>query len=365
MDGMEEHMKKTILIALSLMLALGGLSACGGHTHKYGEWETVHEATCFENGLRRRTCKDGDDVQEEVVYAPGYHTFGTDNKCSVCGYQIEQTKGLAFLENDDKTGFYAAIGSATAEDIVLPAYYLSKPVIGVLADGFANPDGLSTPAARIKSVWIADGSAEIGERAFYGAAALKEVTLPNSLKRISDNAFSGCRALEKINAPKELTSIGASAFNGCSSLVTPPLGENLKTVGQFAFSGCIALESANLGASVESVGASAFRGCSSLQVATFGGAAGSIPENAFLNCTALREIGLPGGLKEIGSMAFGYCASLEIFRFGGTMEEWKTVAKASDWIAGDYDESNLPTFYVICKDGTLNQYNSQTLPPRG
>lgn len=359
-------MKRIVLIALSITLAAGGLglTACGGHKHKFGEWETVKEATCFENGLRRRTCAADGFSEEEIVYAPGYHTFGPDNKCVRGDYEIKYTLGLAYFENEDGTGYYVGRGSASAKEIVLPAYYSGKPVIGVKADGFANPDGLETAAAKIESVWIPDGVTEIGERAFYGAASLGSVTLPNGLKTIADGAFSGCRSLTEINAPKELAEIGANAFFGCSSLVTPPLGDSLKTVGQFAFGACVSLESANLGNAAETVGHGAFAGCTRLKVASLEGVK-AISGEAFLNCAALREVAFPGGLESIGSMAFGYCTSLTTFRFGGSMAEWKAVAKENDWFAGEYDVTELPVFYVHCTDGVLDRNNMQTASPSG
>ena len=67
-----------ILVAL-FFTACGGQSSGGqssdlgsgeglGHTHSYGEWTVVDEATCSKTGLRVKTCSCGDEIEESISY---------------------------------------------------------------------------------------------------------------------------------------------------------------------------------------------------------------------------------------------------------------------------------------------------------
>lgn len=58
-----------LLCLLSLVLVL---AACGkgdaGHTHAFGEWETVKEATVSEDGLKQRVCTCGDKETQAIPH---------------------------------------------------------------------------------------------------------------------------------------------------------------------------------------------------------------------------------------------------------------------------------------------------------
>lgn len=85
------------LLALTLMFS----AACGGHTHTFADkWsndETYH--------WHAATCEHTEEVSEK---AP--HTFGTDSKCSVCGYEkeAENTYKVTFHYGFDEADFDAA-----------------------------------------------------------------------------------------------------------------------------------------------------------------------------------------------------------------------------------------------------------------
>ena len=72
-------MKKPGILLLAAALAVCGLavfSACDepGHTHSFGEWTTVTEPTCTEEGLRERVCACGEKESEEIEAVD--HTSG-------------------------------------------------------------------------------------------------------------------------------------------------------------------------------------------------------------------------------------------------------------------------------------------------
>ena len=65
-------MKKIVLYCLITLTIL--LSSCNTnevHTHAFGEWETVKEANCTEDGQRVRTCSCGES-ETEVITAIGH-----------------------------------------------------------------------------------------------------------------------------------------------------------------------------------------------------------------------------------------------------------------------------------------------------
>lgn len=89
-------MKKTLSLIMALALCFS-LCACG-HSHTFGEWNTVSEASCTAAGSKERVCECG-EKETEVIAATG-HSFGeateispatctedgqSENTCTVCG----------------------------------------------------------------------------------------------------------------------------------------------------------------------------------------------------------------------------------------------------------------------------------------
>ena len=75
------------------------------HSHSFGEWVTVTEATCGTEGLKKRTCECGEE-ETEVIPATGNHTYGDfvvireatceeeglqRKTCSVCEDEVDET----------------------------------------------------------------------------------------------------------------------------------------------------------------------------------------------------------------------------------------------------------------------------------
>lgn len=74
-------MKKSVIKRLLLAAAIfvcAFLASCGMkdpyHTHAFGDWRVISEATCRKNGLRERVCECG-EKETEVLNATG-HSFG-------------------------------------------------------------------------------------------------------------------------------------------------------------------------------------------------------------------------------------------------------------------------------------------------
>ncbi len=74
----------TLLFALAVILLL---SSCA-HKHKFGEWETLKEAGCTENGERARECKCGEVERETIPAAhkePEVLNAGVEPTCTKWG----------------------------------------------------------------------------------------------------------------------------------------------------------------------------------------------------------------------------------------------------------------------------------------
>ena len=108
------------LCAAVMLVSLFMLAACGDpeHEHAWGEWTTVKEATCLEDGSKERVCECG-EKQTETIKALG-HKWGNpylDNgvykhRCGRCGAVENSTSGGSTTENT-----VVSTGAALAEAI--------------------------------------------------------------------------------------------------------------------------------------------------------------------------------------------------------------------------------------------------------
>lgn len=100
-------MKKTLFIALSVMLMLFEFTACqpSPHVHSFGEWTIIKKATCTEEGVKTRTCELCSETETMAIEALG-HELDADGKCTRCNKQVEQyiSNGTEFLEATKKEG---------------------------------------------------------------------------------------------------------------------------------------------------------------------------------------------------------------------------------------------------------------------
>ena len=107
------------LCAAVMFAALFMLGACTDpHEHDFGDWTTVKEATCLEDGSKERVCGCG-EKQTETIKALG-HKWGNpylDNgvykhRCGRCGAVENSTSGGSTTENT-----VVSTGAALAEAI--------------------------------------------------------------------------------------------------------------------------------------------------------------------------------------------------------------------------------------------------------
>ena len=92
---------------------------------------------------------------------------------------------------------------------------------------------VSYPAGLKKADYaVPDGTASIGERAFYQCDALESVVLPDSVTEIGEEAFNFCTSLKNLKMSDGVTKIGGSAFQHCESLGEATLPDGLEHIGR-------------------------------------------------------------------------------------------------------------------------------------
>jgi hypothetical protein len=108
-------MKKITILVCSLAACVLMLTACGddsnlqvpttvptteAHTHAFGEWATVKEATCTEMGQRERVCACGEKETQNVDIID--HVFGewSTTKEATCNEKGEQERVCACGEKE-------------------------------------------------------------------------------------------------------------------------------------------------------------------------------------------------------------------------------------------------------------------------
>ncbi len=209
------------------------------------------------------------------------------------------------------------LGSAT--DIVVPAEIGGYPVASIGENAFS--------AAKVASVFLAEGISHIDDSAFLNCYALRKVTLPSSLISIDDNAFYSCGSLSDVQFPEGLAEIGESAFSYTSSLESVALPASLHGLGVDAFSSsgllsvsipsgitnlpeglfyfCEHLANVTLPEDLISVGDRAFEGCLSLQHVRLPESTVAVGSRAFAGCTALQTVWFPRGIQSIDPNVFG------------------------------------------------------------
>ncbi|MBE6752772.1 MAG: leucine-rich repeat domain-containing protein [Ruminococcaceae bacterium] len=224
-----------------------------------------------------------------------------------------------------------------AENVVIPAVWEGRPVVGLLETFNGNDE--------IKSVVIPDSVTAIGGHTFFDCGSLVYVTIPDSVTAIDEMAFESCSSLSSITIPDSVTHIGTFAFYGCRSLTSIIIPSGVTAIGEEAFYGCSSLTSINVDENnsfykfvngvlftkdgkaliaypngikgdysipdgVTHIGSYAFCGCSSLTAVTIPDSVTEIGEGAFSKCSGLTSVTIPDSVTIIGKVAFSGCYNL-------------------------------------------------------
>ena len=276
-------MRKTLVVALALLLAFGALGALA---------DTELNGIIYDSGNTGATDQ-------------GVKWFTVVKSCSanivdaVIVAQIGDEPKFVTSVTDD-----AFADCATLETVVFPtsAYFTS---IGSRA--FANCVSLET-------VFIPDSVTGLGSHAFVGCTRLTGVRLSPYLSAIPDYGFKDCASLEEFEYTPENTLLGSGGhhFQNCTSLkrIAVPR-KNTTETGVATFMGCTALEEVELHDGIKSISTDSFRECVSLQRIDLPEGLKGLYDYAFYNCDSLKTVEIPEGLTKMGQHVFEECDSLE------------------------------------------------------
>ncbi|MBQ4273007.1 MAG: leucine-rich repeat domain-containing protein [Clostridia bacterium] len=217
--------------------------------HAITEWEIVQHPTCTIPGKRVGTCLCGIKTKTEEI--PGQHNFVND-VCTRCGADTISA-AFEFRPSDDNQGLVITSVDPNLVDVVIPAEYEGKPIVGIARSAFFSK-------LNIKTIQLPDTLTTLAENAFYNCSNLLSIKLSSNLQTIGNAAFSGCSRLKEVQIPNSVQTIGDSAFYNCISLESVVISRDaqLKTIGGQAFSSCKRLQAIQIPASVTSIGTKAF-----------------------------------------------------------------------------------------------------------
>ena len=132
--------------------------------------------------------------------------------------------------NYDENSYTVVHYTGDAEDVVIPALYLGKPVTMLFDKLFAgHPE--------IRSVSIPDSVTDLGEFVFDGCLNLHHLELPSGLLYRWGYTFCRC-GLEEIRLPDPVKVVPSYAFKDCKQLRKVICGTGMKKISAWAFGGC-------------------------------------------------------------------------------------------------------------------------------
>ena len=328
-------------------------------------------------------CNDTGDTPTPAPDEPGSSAGADDSGNTEPPSDIKKvSEGLQYTFADDGSGYIVVgIGTCSDSEIVIPAVYQDKPVIGLADRSFEG-------RTYIRGIVLPNSLAYIGIFAFSGCTGLTNIAIPNSVISIGDGAFDGCKGLMSITIGSGVTSATHSIFHGCHKLVEVYNLSNLTfqkssnsnvftgvecdalvihtslleaskvftdendfafyedgeicyllgylgketaltlpkncrgkkyAIYQDAFYSCTGLTSITIPNSVTDIGEWAFQGCTNLTSATIGDSVTSIGEWAFQGCTSLTSVTFGNSITSIGDWAFQGCTSLTSVTTGNSI----------------------------------------------
>lgn len=172
--------------------------------------------------------------------------------------------------------------------------------------------------------------------------------IPEGVAHIGAKAFENCSSLQSVSIPNGVTSIGESAFYGCGNLVNVEIPDSVVSIGNWAFSYC-ALEEVKLPRGLVSISEDTFS-WSSIQSISIPDGVTSIEPFAFYHCGSLQSVEIPDSVTSIGMAAFNFCASLESVEVPESVTSIGVYALGFDLA---YNGGKVPGFTIYGAKGSL------------
>ena len=250
------------------------------HVCSFGDWVTVEDATCTEDGLLERVCECG-EKETQSIDASG-HTVGDDGYCSMCDLPLHATEGVEYELSLD--GTYAIVKgySGAASRIIIAEEYEGVPVQVIEFEAFKGKE--------LTDIVIPDSVISIGENAFLGCFDITETI--DGVTYVKDCVISAEKGLVQLKLREGTRFIADGAFAKCFNLAFVSIPDSVTSIGNSAFWECTRLTSVVIPDSVTSIGYNAFYGCGNLTSVVIPDSVTSIADDAFLNCGGLTSIGV-------------------------------------------------------------------------
>ena len=320
------------------------------HTHAFGEWQTIKDASCTVQGEEMRACSCGEKESRFTAILPHFAGEWVVEKeptiklptpedpnerepglkaqfCERCGAKLDEeiipatgSLGLAYAMNADcKTFSVAGIGNCTDTEIIIPENFCGYHVTSIMEGAFRDCDNITSITLPetvsvigkeaflgcniLLTVELFEGLVEIGDRAFASCTTLENITIPSTVQKIGEGAFHACYRIKEIVIPNGVTVLEKDLFNGCWSLSKVTLPEGLLSIGEYALKEC-AMQTIEIPKTVQSIGKYAFYECEKLRSIDIPEGITVIENDAFSYCTRLAIAKLPSSLTKIGYCSF-------------------------------------------------------------
>lgn len=237
-------MRKTALLLLALVLALGCFTQAGAESTVYTDATNTYQYILNKDGTAELVLYVAEPAEENVTIpsaVDGYTVTGISGST----FAAERCGGIVSIVLPDSVTsmesnpFY---GCASLTAISVSAEH---PVFtfqdGTLIDQanhvlVAYARGLSAT-----SCTVPQGVTAIGSDAFYKNDVLTSVTLPEGVAFMEAEAFGWCSALTSINLPSTLAAIRTNGFAACAALTTLAIPDSVTTIEEAAFDHCESL----------------------------------------------------------------------------------------------------------------------------
>ena len=313
--------------------------------HTFGEWNTVKEATCKEEGKRVRSCSICAEAEEEVISKSETHAIVADiavsatckdtgltegSHCSVCNKVLVAQTVVPKTEVHSSSSWIIDVEATCKSEgemhkecnvckQVLESKKIEKSVTHTtLKNNVEMPNGsfcgdagscLVSVSCAVCGEIISSGYQDIPEKHSMANGTCQACGLPQST---TAGLYFG------------LNSDGKSYYvmpgrNFAGGNVVIGVYNNL-SVTEVDFVGCDSLTSIVIGDCVEKIGS--FEACFNLISVKLGDRIREIPEYAFRDCSKLSTITFGDGVEKIGGNAFSGCSRLYAAYISGSHDWW-------------------------------------------
>lgn len=287
------------------------------HTHTWGEWVLVKEATCTEKGVMTRSCECGEN--DTLTLAKLEHSFGEwylsiEANCEADGEESRICQNCNYTE----TKIISALIHSGDEFIILDG---NKNFICDHCEEFYKIETL------VPSNGIAIANNTVTS---IGTCKEKDIVIPGLMDGIN------------------ITSIGEAAFE-YESIISVIFSNNITLVSENAFYKCSKLKSVYLGDALFKIDTKAFFNCSSLASINLPKSLLELGTEAFAYCSNLKTVYMENSISKLEYGVFKHCISLTDIYFKGTIDEWKSIPKDIDW------DFNTGDYTIHCSNGDIKK----------